>query len=164
MPREIHPERATAAEQWLAAYGAAPRHRLGWWLEALSVPLVVVGLVGLLWSLPVPAQFTGFSPALNWGTLFLMAAVVYYFILSINLALGLLPFVLAVLIVVAWLDSLRVPLATLAGALFTLAWLGKLASRRLDGRPLAPLRDLQLTMIGPLWLLAGVYRRLDIPY
>ena len=52
------------------------------------MPLVVIGTVGLLWSLPVPDRFYAISPLVNWGSLFLMAATVYYFIISVPLAIG----------------------------------------------------------------------------
>jgi hypothetical protein len=70
------------------------------------VPILVLGTVGILWSLPVPEEFARISPVLNWGSVFLMAAVVYYFIISIPLAIGMLPFVAgitAMMIGPAWL-------------------------------------------------------------
>ena len=58
--------------------------------------MVVLGTVGLLWTLPIPDEFFEISPLLNWGTAFLMAAAVYYFIISVSLAIGMLPFILGV--------------------------------------------------------------------
>ena len=59
-----------------------------------AVPMVVVGTVGLLWYLPIPAEFAQISPLLNWGSAFLMATTIYYFIISLSLAIGMLPFIL----------------------------------------------------------------------
>jgi hypothetical protein len=40
----------------------------------------------------------------------------------------------------------------------------QLVSERLRGRSISVIRDLQYLMLGPLWLLAAIYRRLRIPY
>ena len=61
-----------------------------------SVPMVVLGTVGLLWLLPTPDEFFNISPLLNWGSAFLMVTAVYYFIISVSLAIGMLPFILGV--------------------------------------------------------------------
>jgi len=39
-----------------------------------AVPMVVLGTVGVLWTLPIPDEFFEISPLLNWGTAFLMAS------------------------------------------------------------------------------------------
>jgi len=83
-------------DRWLSDYGdshADIRNPGVYWL---SVPILVLGTVGMLWSLPVPEEFVKISPVLNWGSAFLMAAMVYYFIISISLAIGMLPFVAGV--------------------------------------------------------------------
>jgi hypothetical protein len=152
------------ADQWLNEYSrdyGQHTHKLIPWI---SIPAVVVSLVGLLWSLPVPETFREASPALNWGTVFLMAAVVYYFIISISLGIGSLPFVIVVVAAVAWADRLSVPLWLMSSIVFILAWGAQLAGQWRTGRPTSIFHNLQLLMIGPLWLLACLYRRLRIPY
>ena len=151
-------------EKWLGEHadiGASPGNRV---LNWICVPVLVTGLVGLLWSLPVPAIFSESSPVLNWGTLFLMAAVVYYFILSISLAFGILPFVVLVAAVIGRADALELPLGPICGAMFLAAWGAQMLGRWATGKPLRPVNHLQHVMIGPVWLLASVYRRLGIPY
>jgi len=151
-------------DEWLADYGRNHRDGANKLLHWICVPIIVVSIVGLLWSIPVPEAFSRASPALNWGTVFLMASVVYYFIMSISLAVGALPFVLGVVGNVAWLDGLPVPLWTLSLGLFGLGWAGQLFGHWLEGSRPAFFRDLMFLMIGPLWLIAGVYRRFNIPY
>ena len=151
-------------DEWLAEYARNHRDDTNKLIHWICVPVIVVSLVGLLWSLPVPERFSNASPALNWGTVFLMAAVVYYFILSISLAVGTLPFVLFVVAAVAWLDRLSTPLWLICVALFAAGWAGQFAGHWHEGSRPAFFRDLQFLMIGPLWLIAGIYRRLKIPY
>jgi len=126
--------------------------------------VIVIGFIGLLWSLPVPETFARTSPVLNWGAIFLLAAVVYYFIISISLAFGMLPFILFVVITVEWMERLSAPLWATSASLFILAWAGQSLGHWLESERPCFFRDLQFLMIGPLWLLAAIYRRLRIPY
>lgn len=128
-----------------------------------SVPAVVLGTVGLLWLAPVPDEFVEISPLLNWGSAFLMVSVVYYFIISLSLAIGMLPFVLGVAAFQTWLEQsdfspLRVSLGLLTAGTIGL-WLGQ----RRAGGIVAVVKDLQMMMIGPVWLLSELYRRFGIP-
>jgi hypothetical protein len=154
----------TETESWLQRY-RDNHQQLTWpWIYWMSVPMVVLGTVGILWSLPIPVEFFEISPLLNWGSAFLMAATVYYFILSLSLAIGLLPFVLGVASFHMWLAQsqftpLRVSIGLLLAGLIGL-WLGH---RNKNGFG-AVIEDLQTIMIGPAWLLSVIYRRFGIPY
>ncbi len=128
-----------------------------------AIPMVVLGTVGLLWTLPTPDEYYNISPLLNWGSTFLMAATVYYFIISVPLAIGMLPFIIGVASAHAWLEvsdysPLRVSVGLLLAGIIGL-WIG----RRRQWSPIPVLGDLQLMMIGPAWLLSVLYRRLGIP-
>ena len=128
-----------------------------------AVPMVVLGTVGIMWTLPIPDEFFDISPLLNWGTAFLMAAAVYYFIISVSLAIGMLPFILGIAGIQTWLvqsdfSPLRVSIGLFVAGVIGL-WMGHRNKSSL--RPV--LQDLQLMMIGPAWLLSVLYRRIGIP-
>ena len=129
-----------------------------------AVPMVVVGTVGIFWTLPIPDEFFEISPLLNWGTAFLMAAAVYYFIISVSLAIGMLPFVLGLASLQLWITNSQYPALGVATGLFVAGVVGLALGRRGHGGVMAVLQDLQLMMIGPAWLLATIYRRFGIPY
>ncbi len=156
--------RMTDVTHWLDEYAKDHQHPVNQAIHKICVPLIVVSLIGLLWALPVPTAFVEISPALNWGTAFLLAAVVYYFILSIPLAFGMLPAVLLSVVAVNWLDGLTWPLWATSAAIFIVAWIGQFYGHQIEGKRPAFFRDLQFLMIGPLWILAGIFRRLRIPY
>lgn len=151
-------------DRWLSEYGDS--HRQVCWPLVYwpAVVLLVVGTVGMLWSLPVPGEFRSISPLLNWGSAFLMAAVVYYFIISVALAIGMLPFVLGVTGIEMWIEASDLSLAGVSLGLVLVALAGLYAGQRSNGGLAALFRDVQLMMIGPAWLLANVYRKLGIPY
>ena len=94
-----------SVDQWLAEYGESHRNPANKLLHWICVPVIVVSLIGLLWYLPVPQQLRAVSPLLNWGTVLLVAAVLYYVAMSWSLALGKVLFVVAVLASVTWLRT-----------------------------------------------------------
>lgn len=130
----------------------------------VSVFVLLIGVVGLLWSIPVPDEFFRISPALNWATALLMATLVYYFIISISLGIGMVPFLLGLVTLLIWLADISIPLAYTASVLIGIGVAGLSFGHFANGGLRAVLRDVQLVMIAPLWLLSALYRRLGIPY
>lgn len=151
-------------DKWLSDYGeshAGVSFGGVYWLAVLAL---VIGTVGMLWSLPVPQEFADISPVLNWGSTFLMAAVVYYFIISMSLAIGMLPFVFGIAALQIWLVQSPHSLAHVAVSVSVLSLAGLYLGQRSNGGIRAVFRDIQLMMIAPVWLLSIVYRRFGIPY
>lgn len=146
---------------WLTRFEqchAELRNPLVYWA---ALPMVISGLVGLLWSLPIPEQFVEISPLLNWGSAFLMAAAIYYFIISLPLAVGMLPFLLGLATIQIWLSNSGLPAMGVATGLMIAGTVGLALGR---GHQIGKLiLDLQLIMIGPLWLLSMIYKRVGIP-
>lgn len=154
----------TETDGWLARYEETHRDLTYPAIYWAAVPMVVLGTVGILWVLPIPDEFFEISPLLNWGTAFLMATAMYYFIISVSLAIGMLPFVVGVAGVQLWLaqsefSPWRVSLGLLLAGIIGL-WMGHRNQSSL--RPV--LQDLQLMMIGPAWILSVFYRRIGIPF
>ena len=153
-----------SATDWLDEYSESHQHPTNKLLHWICVPVIVVSVVGLLWSLPVPQAFENVSPVLNWGTAVLAMAVAYYAFLSVPLALGMVPVVVAVAVCVAWLDRLAMPLWQISAALFVVAWIGQFIGHHFEGRKPSFVNDVQFLLIGPLWLLAFAFRRLRLSY
>lgn len=150
-------------EDWLTRYGETHSEVASPLVYWAAVPMVVVGVVGLLWWLPVPEELYRISPIINWGTLFLMAATVYYFIISVPLAIGMLPFVIGVAYVHVWLEASQYTPVNASIGFLVAGVLGLLLGQRRE-RPFFRLaQDLQMMMIGPAWLLSVLYRRMGIP-
>lgn len=151
-------------EEWFREYGESHQHPTNKLIHWICVPAIVFSLVGLLWSLPRPGYFIDVSPLLNWGTLFVALAMVYYFILSWRLALGM----LLVSTLVIWgnyaLDQLATPLWQIALAIFVVAWVGQFIGHRIEGRKPSFFKDMQFLLIGPIWLLGFIYRKTGIRY
>ncbi len=151
-------------EDWLAEYGTSHANRVNKALHWLCVPLIVFAVLGLLWSLPVPAAVVRRAPWLNWATLAILAGLGYYALLSPRLALGMLPPLAFALVALGRLAALTVPLWQTCLAIFVVAWIGQFIGHAIEGRRPSFFKDLQFLLIGPLWLLSFVYRKLRLGY
>jgi uncharacterized membrane protein YGL010W len=151
-------------EQWFGEYGEShsnPRNEL---LHFICVPPIVMTVIGFLWSIPVPAAFPAVSPWLNWATLFVGLAIVYYFSLSVKLGIGAGIALVALLGIVSWLDTLAWPLWLTCALIFVVGWIGQFIGHAIEGKRPSFFKDVQFLLIGPLWLLGHLYRRLGISY
>jgi len=151
----------TDIENWLTRYEQNLQlldKPVAYWL---AVPLFVVGMIGLLWALPVPTEFQKISPLLNWGSTFLMVTAIYYFIISLSLAIGLLPLLLGLAAIQLWLANSGFPAIALSTGLVAAGVSGLVLGR--GGSLRLVVQDMQLIMIGPAWLLSLVYKRFGIP-
>ena len=149
-------------DSWLERYEKSHQELTNPVVFWAAVPMVVLGTVGLLWSLRTPVQFYEISPLLNWGSAFLMAAAIYYFIISLSLAIGMLPFLLGLAAIQDWLAQSPYPQFGVAVAFLVAGTVGLWLGRR--GGIKALFQDLQFMMIGPLWLLSVMYRHFRIPF
>jgi uncharacterized membrane protein YGL010W len=153
------------ADQWLDEYGDSHRNHTNKALHWICVPVIAWCVLGLLWCLPFPATLRAASPAANWASLAVLGALLYYAFLSLRLALGLLPLLLAALWSLYALDrSSPLPLWSICVALFVVAWIGQFIGHAIEGKSPSFFKDVQFLMIGPLWLLAALYRKLGIGF
>jgi len=153
----------TGIDNWLARYEREHEHLTNPVVYWAAVPMVVLGTVGLFWYLPIPAEFGRISPLLNWGSAFLMATAIYYFIISLSLAIGMLPFLLGLAALQLWLAQSPYPQLGVSIGLLVAGTVGLWLGRRGPGSFRGVLQDFQLMMIGPAWLLSVMYKRLGIP-
>jgi uncharacterized membrane protein YGL010W len=151
--------------QWLVEYSESHRNPTNKALHWLCVPLIVWSIIGLLWSLPTPPALRTLNPNVNWAVIWVVAALVYYALLSIRLALGAAATFLAMLWSIGSLEhSGTWPLWGICTGLFTLAWVGQFIGHGIEGKRPSFFKDLQFLLIGPLWLLADAYRRMGIRF
>ncbi len=151
----------TDIENWLTHYEQVHQRLTRPGAYWVAVPMLVVGFTGALWALPVPEEFREISPLLNWGSTFLMVTAVYYFIISLSLAIGLLPLLLSLAAIQMWAANSGIPAVPITVGMLVAGVAGLVMSR--SGSMRSVLQDLQLIMIGPAWVLSVIYKRFGIP-
>ena len=149
---------------WFGEYAlshADPTNKVLHWI---SVPLIVLAVMGFLWSVPVPSGFADISPWINWATLTVLVALIYYVTLSRRLAVGVAIAFGVQLAILQALSELPWPLWATSLAIFIAAWIGQFTGHAIEGKRPSFFKDIQFLMIGPLWLVASLYRLFRIPY
>lgn len=149
---------------WLLEYGQSHTDRTNKLLHWICVPLIVLSVMGLVWSLPVPAAFANASPWLNWATIAAVLPLTYYVLLSPRLALGITVAFVAMFVIIDALSGLPWPVWATSLAIFVVAWIGQFIGHAIEGTRPSFFKDIQFLLIGPLWLVAHVYRALRVSY
>jgi uncharacterized membrane protein YGL010W len=149
--------------QWLAEYGESHRNAVNERLHFICVPAIVLSILGLLSSVPIPRMWVG-VPGLNWAALVAALALLYYVWLSWALAAGVLVCFALMFAIVGLLAALPWPLWATSLVIFVTAWVGQAIGHSIEGKRPSFFKDVQFLLIGPLWLLAAAYRRLGLRY
>ena len=136
-------------DRLLAYYSESHLHPLNEAIHCICVPAIVFALLGMVWSLHPWA-----------AVLVSLASLAYYLWLSRRFALGMLLMSLAML----WGLSAIPPeqLFVLALAVFVLGWIGQFVGHKIEGKKPSFFDDLRYLLIGPLFVLAVLYRRLGV--
>jgi uncharacterized membrane protein YGL010W len=144
----------------LLEYGESHRHPVNKVIHWVCVPAIMLSIVALAAALPDP--FPG--PLVHWGTVLVLLVAVYSLWMSWRLGLGMCAVGVLLLAGVWGLQQLPVPVWTSASVVFVVAWLGQLIGHWIEGRRPSFFKDLQFLLIGPLWLLAHLYRRVGVRF
>jgi uncharacterized membrane protein YGL010W len=120
-------------------------------IHFICVPAIVLSVLGLLWAMhPLVAVALA------------LASLVYYFTLSASFGFGMALMSGAMLAVLYALpQTLVLPLSI---AVFVIAWIGQFIGHKIEGRKPSFFDDLRFLLIGPLFVLGFLYRRLHIAY
>ncbi len=149
----------------LDEYGESHRNPNNKLIHWICVPVIVWTVIALLWAIPFPAALQSDVIPINWATVALALAQIYYFSLSTRLATGVLLFNLILLWVTAIVEQASPwPLWWVAVVLFVLAWIGQFIGHVLEGKRPSFFKDVQFLLIGPAWLMSWLYKRLGIAF
>jgi uncharacterized membrane protein YGL010W len=140
-----------AIDVLLARYGESHRNPVNELIHIVCIPAIVFSLLGILWAL---------HPAV--ALLVAAAALAYYVTLSRAFALGMGVMVGAMLLVLAMLpDGTVLPTAI---GVFVAAWLGQFIGHHIEGKKPSFFDDLRFLLIGPLFVLSILYRRIRLAW
>ena len=144
-----------------------PTNKLIHWI---CVPLIVFSIIGLVSAIPFPhIGFLGkCNMYINWFS-FLMAATMYYYLkLSPILSYFMLFFFGICYFFVIQLEYVEqaggIALWQSSLIIFVLAWMGQFIGHKIEGKKPSFLDDIKFLLIGPLWLLHFLLKKLKINY
>lgn len=140
-----------AIDALLATYSDSHRNPTNEIIHCICVPVIVFTLLGLIWTIH-PLAAVGVS----------LAALAYYLSLSTAFALGMLLMSAAMLGLLFLLPPATI--LPLSLTVFVLAWIGQFIGHRIEGKKPSFFDDLRFLLIGPLFVLGFLYRRLHLRY
>jgi len=142
---------ARTIDTLLDQYGESHRNPTNELIHFVCIPVIVFTLLGILWSIHPLAAVAAVA-----------AAQVYYFRLSRPFAFGMLLLSAVMLGILAMMPPLTV--LPLSIAVFVLAWIGQFIGHKIEGKKPSFFDDLRFLLIGPLFVLGFLYRRLHVAY
>ncbi|SHH50996.1 DUF962 domain-containing protein [Massilia sp. CF038] len=135
----------------LAKYSESHLNHTNEIIHFICVPVIVFTLLGILWWVHpwVAVAVTVLS-------------MVYYIKLSKSFAVGMLLMSAAMLAILSLLPPATV--LPLSLAIFVLAWIGQFIGHKIEGKKPSFFDDLRFLLIGPLFVLSFLYRRLNLSW
>jgi uncharacterized membrane protein YGL010W len=130
-------------------------------IHLVCVPAIVWSATALLWTIPVPGNL--FRPG-TWCGLAMFLAWAWYWRLSRKLAMGmLLAFFTAGVVNRLIMDRFGMDaLLWTAIGVFVIAWIGQFIGHKVEGKRPSFFTDLVYLLVGPLWTLDKLYRRMGL--
>ncbi|WP_020651896.1 Mpo1 family 2-hydroxy fatty acid dioxygenase [Massilia niastensis] len=146
-----HTSQPRSIDLLLAQYAESHRNPTNELIHFACIPAIVFSLLGILWAMhPVVAL------AVVLGSLY------YYLKLSRPFAIGMALMSAAMLALLALMPPLTV--LPFSIAVFVVAWIGQFIGHKIEGKKPSFFDDLRFLLIGPLFVLSFLYRRLRVAY
>ncbi|MCO6498374.1 MAG: DUF962 domain-containing protein [Chitinophagaceae bacterium] len=147
-----------SATQWLQEYGESHQNPTNKLIHWICVPSIFLAIIGFLFSVRLGGGW-------NLAHAALIFLAVYYFRLSFPLGIGMLIFAALCLGICYFLESvLPAPLWVACLIIFIVAWIGQFYGHGLEGKKPSFFKDLQFLLIGPMWLMSFIYKRLGFKF
>ncbi len=154
-------------DQLLEKYGESHRNKTNKRIHWIAVPAIVFSLLGLVWAIPMP-EFMKEYPYFNWASLLIAFSLYYYYTLSPALAfamifvIGIMSFFIVQLEYNEWAGGMAMWKICLI--IFVLAWIFQFIGHKIEGKKPSFFEDLKFLLIGPLWLLHFIFKRLHLKF
>ena len=142
-------------QDWLDEYGESHQNPINKSIHWICVPLIMLSLIGLLWHIPG-------NSIINLGTIFIVFACIYYLWMSFVMFIGMLFVGVLLVYGVQYLETLSYPLWKTSLIIFIIAWIGQFIGHKIEGKKPSFFKDIQFLLIGPVWLLSFIYKKLNI--
>lgn len=152
----------TKIQQLLSAYGESHTNSTNKAIHWICVPTIFLSIVGFLYGVVIPYQIAGVQ--LNLAMVIMLLLVVYYFILSKTLWIGMMFFgILCLWFCYFFQSNGWMPLLKFCLILFAVSWVAQFYGHKIEGKKPSFLKDIQFLLIGPAWLMSFIYKKIGIP-
>lgn len=136
----------------------------------ICVPLIIFSLMGLVWSIPFPnLSFLGrYNGFVNWASFLIAFSIYYYYrlspVLSYFMLLIIVLFSYGIVSLEKWETAGGPAVWLVCLIIFVVAWIGQFIGHKIEGKKPSFLDDVKFLLIGPIWLLHFICRKLGLRY
>ena len=150
----------------LAEYGESHRNATNKLIHWICVPLIFWTILGFISCIPTPniyLKYYGFLSVASFIALVLVT--IFYFRLSWRIAVIM---VFIMLLMEHFVSLANVTFGTKSWifylSVFVITWILQFVGHKIEGKKPSFLKDLQFLLIGPIWLLSFILKKLGIRY
>ena len=152
-------------QSWLDEYAESHQNSLNIIIHWICVPLIMFSIIGLLANIRFNIPFLyAYSQYSHMGLILILLGSLYYLFLSRSLFLGMLPVSIIMLYSIQLILNHNYSLFKISLTIFILSWIGQFYGHKVEGKKPSFFKDIQFLMIGPLWLLSKLYKKLGIRF
>ena len=153
-------------DEWLTLYGRDHQNPTNKLIHWICVPVILFTVFGLLMSVPFPIIANGW---INVATIVFLFALAFYFRLSFPIFVGMILIGFLMLLgnrflAVNLLPTIGLNLLQFSIIVFVIAWIFQFIGHKIEGQKPSFLEDMQFLLIGPIWLLHFIFKKIGIPY
>ena len=147
-------------DSYLERYGEHHRNPVNKAIHWIAVPLIMFSLLGLVWMIPFP-RITTF---LNWASFLIAFSLYYYWTLSRPMAVAMLVLIGIMSYFIVQIELSAARPALVFAIIFVAAWILQFVGHKIEGKKPSFLEDIKFLLIGPLWLLHFIFKKLRLSY
>lgn len=147
-------------DQWLSEYGESHQNPTNKMVHFVCVPVIFFTVVGLLYCINLTTLASGYP--ITVAHVVLLFVAVYYSLLSIPLAIGMVLYAVLCLFVCQAIQQATGLLLWVSIGLFVVAWIFQFWGHKVEGKKPSFLKDLQYLMIGPAWIMSFIFKKVGL--
>ena len=153
-------------DQLFAEYAESHQNQTNKTIHWICVPLIFFSILGLISLIPTPHFFVKYFGAISIASIVaILLVTVFYLKLSWRIALIMVFIMLLMEHFVYFVNAeFQHQSWIVFVAVFVLSWIGQFYGHKIEGKKPSFLKDLQFLLVGPIWLLSFILKKMNIQY
>ena len=153
-------------DQLFAEYAESHQNETSKFVHVICVPLIFFTIVGFISLMPAPHFCGSYYGCISIASIVALVLVsIFYFSLSWRISIIML-FIMLLMEHLAYAINIHFNSNSLIVylSIFVITWIFQFVGHKIEGKKPSFLKDLQFLLIGPIWLLHFVLKKLGIKY
>ena len=153
-------------DQLFPEYAESHQNHTNKTIHWICVPLIFWSILGFVSLIPAPHFFVRYFGAISLVSLAaLLLVTVFYFRLSWRIALIMI-LIMLLMEHLAYFINIKFENKSwiVFLAVFIISWIGQFYGHKIEGKKPSFLKDLQFLLVGPIWLLHFILKKIGIKY